>query len=104
MDPSAELVKTVCFSNGCHAPPVQGEQCPFVFLRSRMYMSPLSNSPSSRPSLSKIFGCGCPVTHRNWSPLGDHDSACTGYPSIGTISRKGLRSRFMPLKSYILTP
>ena len=78
MEPSAEDVRTVCFSYGCHAPPVHGEQCPLVFFKSRMYMSPLSNSPSSRPSRSYIFGCGWPVTQRNWSPVGDHDSACTG--------------------------
>eukprot|EP00982_Pelagococcus_subviridis_P005602 29739-Pelagococcus_subviridis.AAC.3 len=51
-EPSADAVNAWSRSVGCHAPDVHGEQWPFVFFKSLMYMSPLSNSPSSRPSRS----------------------------------------------------
>jgi hypothetical protein len=49
--PSSEQVAAVNLSVGCHAPPVQPVTCPLVFFMSRMYMSPRTHSPRSRPSL-----------------------------------------------------
>mmetsp|Transcript_693 Transcript_693/g.2151 ORF Transcript_693/g.2151 Transcript_693/m.2151 type:complete len:205 (+) Transcript_693:1415-2029(+) len=68
-----------------------------------MYMSPLSNSPSSRPSRSNTFALFDPVATTNASPLGDQSNECTGYPSFGSISRNGCKSFLMPLKSYSFT-
>jgi hypothetical protein len=49
--PSSAHVAAVNLSVGCHTPPVQPLTCPLVFFRSRMYGSPRTHSPRSRPSL-----------------------------------------------------
>ena len=57
--PSSDDVIAVNRSVGCHVPPVSPLTWPFVLRASRMYMSPRTNSPFSRPSRSYIFWVGC---------------------------------------------
>ena len=98
--PSALAVSTVFLSCGCHRPEVHGEQCPLVFFRSRMYMSPLSNSPGTVAVVDLRLG-GARDHEERW---GLQLGAWTGNPTIvrGNLSERA-RSRRMPLKSYILT-
>lgn len=70
----------------------------FVFVRSRMYMSPLQNLMISTPSLSYTMGCAEPVPTTKRSPEGLWLMHVMGYPLSGSMERKErwrLRARHM---------
>lgn len=102
-DPSSEEVSAVWRSLGCQCPPVRPEIWPLVFFKSRIYMSPFTNSPNVNPSLSYIFAVAEPVIAINWSAVGDQLRARSWWPSLGSIWRKERSWAFIPWKSYMRT-